>query len=117
MIYLTSTPQAVPNPLEHVLLALAAVILVGRLLGRAFVYMGQPPVIGEVVAGIVLGPSILGRLAPDIGAIILPSTVAPYLGMIAQLGVVLYMFLIGLEFDAARLRGRAFSAVVIAQAG
>src|SRR5262245_52918097 len=49
-----------PDALAHVLLALTAVLITGRLLGLAFRYVGQPPVIGEVVGGIVLGPSLLG---------------------------------------------------------
>src|SRR4051794_1987846 len=53
------------DTLLHVLLALVAMIVVGRLLGLAFRRVGQPPVIGEVVAGILLGPSLLGLIAPD----------------------------------------------------
>jgi Kef-type K+ transport system membrane component KefB len=100
--------------IQHVLLALAAVILTGYALGRVFAYIGQPPVIGEVVAGILLGPSLLGR---ETSAHILPPSVAPYLGVIAQLGVILYMFLIGLELNLSRLRGRAQATVTIAHTG
>src|SRR5687767_3854962 len=50
------------NPLFHLLLALAAVVVAGRLLGRLMTWIGQPPVIGEVLAGICLGPSLLGRM-------------------------------------------------------
>ena len=53
-----------PDAIPKVLLALAAVICAGKLLGWAFRYIGQPPVIGEVVAGILLGPSLLGRISP-----------------------------------------------------
>jgi Kef-type K+ transport system membrane component KefB len=88
----------------HVLFALAAVIVVGRVLGKLFAGIGQPPVIGEVVAGIVLGPSLLGA---EISALILPPAVAPHLGVIAQLGVLLYMFIVGLELNPEVLRGRA----------
>src|SRR5437867_3017704 len=89
------------DPLPHVLLALAAVIATGRALGALFTRLGQPPVIGEVVAGILLGPSLLGR---EGSALLLPPAAAPYLGVIAQLGVILYMFLIGLELNAGWLR-------------
>src|SRR2546430_9120931 len=54
------------------------------ILAKGFAYLGQPPVIGEVIAGIVLGPSFLGS---DASALLLPFTVAPFLGVIAQLGV------------------------------
>src|SRR5687768_258990 len=64
------------HPLFHVLLALAAVIALGRVLGKAFTWIGQPPVIGEVVAGILLGPSLLGRISPDAMQFLLPRTAA-----------------------------------------
>jgi Kef-type K+ transport system membrane component KefB len=85
----------------------------GLILSKLFAYLGQPPVIGEVVAGIVLGPSLIG---PRISALILPPAVAPYLGVIAELGVILYMFTIGLELHGDLIRGRAGAALAIAQA-
>jgi Kef-type K+ transport system membrane component KefB len=97
--------------LMHVLVALVAVIAVGQILGRIFVYIGQPPVIGEVMAGILLGPSFLGR---DLSARILPATVAPFLGVISELGVILYMFIVGLELNAGLIKGRARAAVATA---
>ncbi len=103
------------DALPHVLLALATVLLAGRVLGRILVLLGQPPVIGEVVAGICLGPSLLGRVAPRAMEFLLPPTVAPYLGVIAQLGAILYMFLVGLELNTERLKGQAHAAVAIAQ--
>src|SRR5688572_29109236 len=88
-----STVQSTAKPTDvllRVLIALAAVIVVGQVLARVFAAVGQPPVIGEVVAGILLGPSLLGE---EVSALILPASVAPFLGLIAQLGVILYMFL------------------------
>src|SRR5688500_2177900 len=87
------------HTLLHVLVALLVVILASRALGAVFRYVNQPPVIGEVVAGILLGPSLLGRVAPEVSAYILPTTVAPYLSVVAQVGVILYMFLVGLALD------------------
>jgi Kef-type K+ transport system membrane component KefB len=97
------------------LIALTAVIVTGRLLGRAFAAIGQPPVIGEVIAGVVLGPSALGALWPAAGAFILPPSVAPSLSVVAQLGVVLYMFLVGLELNPDALRGQLRATVAISQ--
>src|SRR5215475_5765139 len=68
----------------HILLVLVVVIVTGRLIGMLFLFLQQPPVIGEVMAGILLGPSCLGRLAPEISTYILPPAVAPFLGVIAQ---------------------------------
>ncbi len=104
------------DPLVHVLVALTAVLIAGRVLAVLFRYLGQPPVIGEVVGGILLGPSFLGRVWPDAAAFILPPSVAPNLGMIAQLGVVLYMFLVGLELNPSVLRARAHATVAISHA-
>jgi Kef-type K+ transport system membrane component KefB len=98
----------------RVLIALTAVIVLGRVLGRLFAYVGQPPVIGEVVAGILLGPSLIGA---KLSSLVLPSSAAPYLGIVAQLGVVLYMFLVGLELNPALLRSRTRAIVGTSQAG
>jgi len=102
--------------LLSLLAALTAVVVLGRVLGRAFQSIGQPPVIGEVVAGILLGPSLLGHVAPGAYAFIFPASVTPSLGLLSQLGVVLYMFLIGVELDTDVLRGRLRATVAIAQA-
>ena len=76
------------------LLALVSILLLGRWMGKLFAYFGQPRVIGEMVAGIMLGPSLLGQIWPAAQHFILPADVAPYLGIIAQIGVILYMFLV-----------------------
>jgi Kef-type K+ transport system membrane component KefB len=101
------------HALFHILLALAAVIALGRVLGKAFTYIGQPPVIGEVVAGILLGPSLLGRLSPDAMSFLLPKDSAPHLGVIAQLGAILYMFIVGLELNTGQLRSIAGSVFAV----
>ena len=96
----------------HVVLALAVVVAAGRLLGRAATAIGQPPVIGEVLSGILLGPSLLGLISPAAQAYLFPDTVRPALAVVAHLGVLLYMFLVGLEFDTGLLKQRAASLVV-----
>jgi Kef-type K+ transport system membrane component KefB len=102
--------------LVHVLLALAAIIVTARLLGSLFAKLNQPPVIGEVIAGILLGPSLLGRLAPSVSGYLLPTSVAPFLSMLAQVGVILYMFLVGLELDTNLLRKRTHATVAVSHA-
>jgi Kef-type K+ transport system membrane component KefB len=91
------------DPLPQVLLALAAVLLTGQVLGRLVRYLGQPPVIGEVIAGVLLGPSLLGA---RLSGLLLPASVAPFLGVVAQLGILLYMFTVGLELSGGELRER-----------
>ena len=100
----------------HLLLALTAVIIVGQGLGRLSRFIGQPPVIGEIVAGILIGPSLLGRIAPQAFLFILPPDVAPLLGVVAQLGVVLYMFSVGLDLNPDLVRGRFYTTMATAHA-
>lgn len=113
----SGTTGPATNALFHVLLALATVVIVGRLLvGQLFVAIGQPPVIGEVVGGILLGPSLLGRIAPAASAYILPASAAPFLGVISQIGVILYMFLVGLELNTEVLHRRAHATIATSHA-
>jgi Kef-type K+ transport system membrane component KefB len=107
-----------PDALVHVLIALAAVLILGRLLSILFRYVGQPPVIGEVVAGIILGPSFIGHIwvDPEGASFLMPPSVAPYLGVLAQLGVIVYMFLVGLELNLGALRAQARAMLIISHA-
>jgi Kef-type K+ transport system membrane component KefB len=111
-----ASSQPTVDVLLHVLLILGSVIIMGRLMGRVFRYLRQPPVIGEVIGGIVLGPSLLGRLWPEASDFLLPPTVAPYLGVISTVGVILYMFMVGLELNVALLRKRAHATVATSHA-
>ena len=106
-----------PLVFVHVILALGAVIILGRILAKVFAKAHQPSVIGEVVAGIVLGPSLLGRLFPDAFDFLVPSAIVPIIGVIAQVGVVLYMFLVGLEMNTDRVGAMARSVIAVAIAG
>jgi Kef-type K+ transport system membrane component KefB len=99
-----------------VLLALVVVIVVARGIGSLFAYFAQPPVVGEILAGILLGPSVLGRFAPAWQSYLLPKEVAPFLGVLAQVGVILYMFLVGVELDPTLLRKRGHATVAISHA-
>jgi Kef-type K+ transport system membrane component KefB len=105
-----------PDTLFHVLLALAAVIVVARITSLALRRFGQPPVIGEILAGIMLGPSLLGRVAPAASHFLFPGEIVPLIGVISQIGIVLYMFLVGLRLDVGQLRGRTTVSVAVSHA-
>src|SRR5262249_44028367 len=109
---------AVPaaNTLFHVLAALAVIIVSARLMGRLFEFIYQPPVVGEVIGGIMLGPSLLGRFAPGLFAQLMPPSIVPFLGLHAQIGVILYMFIIGLELDTRELRRSGHATIAISHA-
>lgn len=111
-----SAGKAGAYTLQHLLFALAAIIAAARVTGFVFRAFGQPPVIGEVVAGIALGPSLLGRIWPEATEFLVPANTAPYLGMLSQVGVLLYMFLVGLELDLGSLRKRTHAALAISHA-
>jgi Kef-type K+ transport system membrane component KefB len=109
-----TTPQV--DVFWHLLLVLVVVIVTGRVIGKLFLFLQQPPVIGEVVAGILLGPSFLGHLAPEVSTYLLPPAVAPFLAVIAQLGIIFYMFMVGLELNVGVLRERAHATIAISHA-
>ncbi|KQV19260.1 hypothetical protein ASE03_00450 [Kitasatospora sp. Root187] len=99
----------------HFFLAVAAVLAASHLGGVLAQRLGQPRVIGEICAGLALGPSLLGKLAPDVLAWLFPhSTLGPIDGL-AQLGLVLFMFGVGQELAGMRLRGAAARAVLVSQ--
>ena len=105
------------NTLAVVLLALAVITITARGLGWVFERtLRQPAVIGEIVAGLLLGPSVLGWLAPDVYAWLLPSEAAPFLGLLSKVGVVLFMFLVGLELDLGQLRRSSHATLAISHA-
>lgn len=108
--------SVVPHSALAMLLLQVAVILgVSRLFGMVFRYFGQPLVVAEIVAGIALGPSLLGALSPTLMGDLFPPSSLVGLEAVSQLGLVLFMFVIGLEFDLGLLRNRGRLAVVIAQ--
>jgi Kef-type K+ transport system membrane component KefB len=89
--------------LAHVFLSLAIVICVARLGGVLFERMRQPAVVGEIVAGIAVGPSLLGLIVPRLPALLVPTDVRPFLQLIAQLGLVVFMLVIGLEVEVVTI--------------
>jgi Kef-type K+ transport system membrane component KefB len=98
-------------------LAVVVVMLFARLMGAAVAHFRQPRVMGEVLAGIVLGPTVFGLLFPDLQRALFPSDVIPLIGVVANLGLIFYMFLVGLELDLSQLRGRLAQTAAISNTG
>ncbi|MDQ1020038.1 Kef-type K+ transport system membrane component KefB [Streptomyces afghaniensis] len=89
-----------------VMAGIAIILLTGAALRRLALRFRQPAVIGELVGGLVLGPSLLGLLPGNLTEVLFPADVRPYLSVLAQVGVVLFVFLIGWEFNAGLLQGK-----------
>ncbi|MGE4054855.1 MAG: cation:proton antiporter [Vicinamibacterales bacterium] len=116
---LPQPPLSESEPLDtllHLLAALAAVVITARVMGAVFHLFRQPAVIGEVVGGIMLGPSLLGAFYPEAYGFLLPPATAPYLSVVAQLGVVLYMFIVGLHLDLSVMRTSGHATIAISHA-
>ncbi len=86
-------------------------------MGALFVRCGQPAVVGEMVAGILLGPSFLGWIAPGLAAGVIPPAVKPFLYVLAEIGLISFMFLVGLDVNLTVLRGKMSRALGISLSG
>ena len=105
------------RPLDEIVasvfLAIAAIVLVARLMAMVFRRFGQPAVVGEILAGLALGPSLLGALPGNPTDLLFPGDIRPYLSVIANLGLIIFMFIVGLELDVGLVRGKARAAATI----
>ena len=101
------------SPLALFIVQALLIVSASRLIGLLARRMRQPMVIAEIVAGIFLGPSLLGWAAPHAAAALFPKDSLTVLSMLSQVGLILFMFLVGLEFDGKMLRGRGHTSVVI----
>jgi Kef-type K+ transport system membrane component KefB len=104
------------DPLSQLLLQLVTILVVARIMGALFSRAGQPAVIGEMTAGILLGPSLFGWLAPTLAARIFPVDSFDALQLLSQIGVCLFLFVVGMSVDVSHVRQKASAAVVISQA-
>jgi K+:H+ antiporter len=104
------------SPLSILLFQVVLIVAAARGLGHLFRKIGQPPVIGEIVAGILLGPSLLGAVAPAAHAFLFPTDSLGALRMLSQIGVILFMFVVGIELDIEHLRQKADAAVLVSHA-
>ena len=114
--FLSSLFHNLQHPLALLLFQIITIVLVARIFGWIFRKIGQPSVIGEIIAGIVLGPSLFGLYFPDMKDALFPLASLGNLQMLSQVGLILFMFVIGMELDLKALKNKANEAVVISHA-
>lgn len=114
--FLSSLFYNLQHPLALLLFQIITIVLVARIFGWIFRKIGQPSVIGEIIAGIVLGPSLFGLYFPDMKEALFPLASLGNLQLLSQIGLILFMFVIGMELDLKVLKNKANEAVVISHA-
>ncbi|NRS87118.1 Kef-type K+ transport system membrane component KefB [Flavobacterium sp. 7E] len=114
--FIDSMKENFQDPLAILLAQIVTIILVARLFGWIFKKIGQPTVIGEIIAGIVLGPSLVGMYFPEFSAALFPVESLGNLKFLSQIGLILFMFVIGMELDIKVLKNKASEAIVISHA-
>lgn len=114
--FLDSLSENLHHPLAILLIQIIAIIIIARIFGWIFRKIGQPSVIGEMIAGIVLGPSLFGLYFPEYALMLFPIESLGNLHFLSQIGLILFMFVIGMELDLKSLKNKANDAVVISHA-
>src|SRR5690606_14784516 len=114
--FLNSLIHNLEHPLALLLAQIVTIIFVARIFGWICTKIGQPTVIGEMLAGIALGPSLLGMYYPEISMVLFPSQSLGNLQFLSQIGLILFMFIVGMELDLKVLRNKAHDAVVVSHA-
>jgi len=105
--------ESAKHPLSIMLLQIVVILSVARFVGYVFSRIGQQSVIGEITAGIILGPSLLGWILPGVFGFLFPTSSLPNLQLLSQIGLVLFMFIIGMELDINTLKSRASEAILV----
>lgn len=116
-IFREGVQKHVGSSLGMLLIQVIVILIFARLIGWLFTKIKQPTVIGEIVAGILLGPTLLGAVWPDAFNTLFPSESLPFLELLSNFGLILFMFTIGMELRLADIRSQARDAVVISQSG
>jgi len=108
--------HALQHPLALLLLQIIVIVLVARLFGRLAQFIKQPAVVGEIIAGICLGPSLLGWIWPGSSQFLFPAESLKSLQFLSQIGLAFFMFIVGMELDAGKVKHKAHDAIMISHA-
>ncbi|MBE8726009.1 cation:proton antiporter [Flavobacterium hungaricum] len=114
--FLDSLIKNLHHPLALLLAQIVTIIFVARIFGWICIKIKQPAVIGEMIAGIVMGPSLVGMYLPEFSAALFPTESLGNLQFLSQIGLILFMYIVGMEIDMKILRNKAHDAVVISHA-
>ncbi|NMH28584.1 cation:proton antiporter domain-containing protein [Flavobacterium silvaticum] len=114
--FIDSMQHNLQHPLALLLAQIITIILMARVFGWISRKLGQPTVIGEMIAGIVLGPSLVGMYFPEYSQLLFPKESLGNLQFLSQIGLILFMFVVGMELDLKAIQNKAKDAVVISHA-
>ncbi|NUY80575.1 cation:proton antiporter [Flavobacterium sp. MAH-1] len=114
--FVASMIHNLEHPLAILLAQIITIIFVARFFGWVSRKIGQPSVVGEIIAGVVLGPSLVGMYWPEVSTHLFPKESLGNLQFLSQIGLIFFMFVIGMELDLKVLRNKAHDAVVISHA-
>ena len=115
-VFFSSLSKNLEDPLSLLLLQIVTIVVSAKLLAALMGKIGQPRVIGEIIAGILLGPSVVGHYLPAVSNFLFRPDSLPNLNFLSQLGLILFMFIIGMELDIQLLKHRAHTAIVVSHA-
>lgn len=115
-LFLESIQQEIASPLTILLLQIIVIIIASRIIGYLFGKIGQPMVIGEIIAGIILGPSLLGKYFPDTFQFLFNPENLGGLDALSKIGLILFMFIIGMELDLSVLKKKVNQTLFISHA-
>jgi len=113
---ITELTHSMRHPFGVLIIQIISIIAFSRIFGYLFNKINQPTVIGEIVAGIILGPSFLGLFFPSVSAFIFPPDSLITLQFLSQIGLILFMFLVGMELDMKVLKKSAGIAIIVSHA-
>lgn len=106
----------IKHPLSLLLLQIIVILVVSRIFGLFITRLSQPSVVGEIIAGLFLGPSAMGALFPEFFELLFPADSLKTLQFLSQIGLTFFMFIIGMELDVTSIKKKAQEALVISHA-